>query len=75
VSLGRELAAAARTFNMNVGAATRSGVQDAVDTARAERDRQAYLAHPESGDDGWDGIEAWGSRDGDNPAAARGKPA
>ena len=55
-----ELAAEARELGINVSEAAREGLRRAVRRRRAERDRQAYLTHPEVEDDEWDEAEAWG---------------
>jgi post-segregation antitoxin (ccd killing protein) len=60
VSIDDELAAEARELGINVSEAAREGLRRAVRRRRAERDRQAYLAHPEAEDDQWDDAEAWG---------------
>jgi hypothetical protein len=54
------LAAEARELGINVSEAAREGLRQAIRRRRAERDRVAYLAHPETEDDGWDGVESWG---------------
>jgi post-segregation antitoxin (ccd killing protein) len=54
-----ELAAEARQLGINVSEAARDGLRRAVRQRRAERDRAAYVAHPEAEDDGWDDAEAW----------------
>jgi hypothetical protein len=61
VSIDDELAAEARELGINVSEAAREGLRRAVRRRRAERDRQAYLAHPEVGDDDWDEAESWGA--------------
>jgi post-segregation antitoxin (ccd killing protein) len=55
-----ELAAEARELGINVSEAARDGLRQAIRRRRAERDREAYLAHPESEDEHWDGAESWG---------------
>lgn len=62
ITLDSELAAHAREFDVNVSSAARDGIRAAVRRAQAEADRQAYLRQPESDDDGWDDVEAWGDR-------------
>jgi post-segregation antitoxin (ccd killing protein) len=54
-----ELAAEARELGIDVPEAVREGLRHAIRRRRAERDRQAHLAHPESEDDDWDRAEAW----------------
>ena len=55
-----ELAAEARELGINVSEAARDGLRQAVRRRRAERDRAAYLAQPESEDVDWDEAESWG---------------
>lgn len=55
-----ELAAEARELGINVSEAARDGLRRAVRRRRAQLDREAYLAHPEAEDDGWEHAEAWG---------------
>lgn len=62
VSLGDELAEQAHQLGVNVSAAARQGVREAVRQALARLDREAYQRHPERPDDGWDEAEAWGDR-------------
>lgn len=59
VHLDDELAAEARELDINVSEAARDGLRQAIRRRRAERDRAAYLAHPEEEDVGWDEAEAW----------------
>ena len=54
------VAAEARELGINVSEAAREGLRQAVRRRRAERDRAAYLAHPEVEDADWDEAEAWG---------------
>jgi len=60
VILDDDLAAQARELGINVSEAAREGLRDAIRRRRAERDRQAYLAHPEADDADWEDAEAWG---------------
>jgi post-segregation antitoxin (ccd killing protein) len=60
ISLSPELAVEARRLGVNVSAAARQGVFDAVRQASALADREAYRNHPEGPGDGWDDAEAWG---------------
>jgi post-segregation antitoxin (ccd killing protein) len=60
VSLDDALAAEARELGINVSEAARQGLREAIRRRRAERDRAAYLAHPEVEDADWDAAEAWG---------------
>jgi post-segregation antitoxin (ccd killing protein) len=59
-TLDGELADRARQLGINVSAAARQGVADAVRAALAESDREAYLRHPEGGETFWAEAEAWG---------------
>lgn len=54
-----ELAAEARELGINVSEAAREGLRQAIRRRRAERDRAAYLSHPEAEDGDWDEAEAW----------------
>jgi post-segregation antitoxin (ccd killing protein) len=60
VNFDDELAAEARELGINVSEAAREGLRQAIRRRRAERDREAYLAQPESEDADWDRAEAWG---------------
>ena len=55
-----ELAAEARELGINVSEAAREGLRQAVRRRRAERDRAAYLAQPETEEAEWDEAESWG---------------
>ena len=55
-----ELVAEARALGINVSEAAREGLRQAVRRRRAERDRAAYLAQPETEDADWDEAESWG---------------
>ena len=59
-SLDDRTAAEARRLGVNISAAARAGVADAVRRALAESDRAAYQRRPERDDDPWEGAEAWG---------------
>ena len=59
-TLGNELADQARRLNVNVSAAARQGVADAIRAARERADREAYLRHPENLEDAWTEVRAWG---------------
>jgi post-segregation antitoxin (ccd killing protein) len=59
-SLDDELAQRARQLGINISAAARQGVADAVRAALARSDRQAYRQHPERADGFWTHAEAWG---------------
>lgn len=58
-TLDDELAERARRLDVNVSAAARQGVADAVRAALAESDRAAYERLPERPDPFWDDVEAW----------------
>lgn len=55
-----ELAERARQLGVNISAAARQGVADAVRAALARSDREAYQRRPERVDDFWTDVEAWG---------------
>jgi post-segregation antitoxin (ccd killing protein) len=59
-TLDDELAERARQLGINISAAARQGVADAVRAALARSDRQAYQRHPEGPDSFWTQAEAWG---------------
>lgn len=59
-TLDEQLAAHAKSLGVNLSAAARRGVEDAVRRARAEADAQAYRRHPEAEADEWADVEAWG---------------
>jgi len=59
-TLDEELAERARRLGINVSAAARQGVADAVRSALARSDREAYLRRPERADTFWTEAEAWG---------------
>lgn len=56
-----ELAERARQLGINISAAARQGVADAVRAALARSDREAYQRHPERPDSFWTEAEAWGN--------------
>lgn len=58
-TLDDDLAARARQLGINVSAAARQGVADAVRAALARSDREAYRRHPEDVDPFWTAAEAW----------------
>ncbi len=60
ITLDEDLAEQARRFGVNVSAAARDGVRDAVHAAMAREDRAAYERHPEAVDDVWMDLQAWG---------------
>jgi len=55
-----DLADRARQLGINISAAARQGVADAVRAALARSDRQAYQHRPERSDPFWSDAEAWG---------------
>ena len=62
-TLDEELAQRARTLNINISAAAREGVANAVRAALAVSDRAAYEANPEHPDTFWDAAQRWSDRD------------
>jgi post-segregation antitoxin (ccd killing protein) len=58
-TLDPSLAERARQLGINISAAARQGVADAVRAALARSDREAYLRHPERPDSSWADAEAW----------------
>ncbi len=60
ISLDEKLANQARQLGINISAAARQGVADAVRAALARNDRDAYQRHPERLDGFWTEAEAWG---------------
>ena len=58
-TLDRELVEHAHRLNVNVSAAARKGVEDAVRDAMARADREAYRRQPEQPDPFWSQVEAW----------------
>lgn len=59
-TLDDELAERARKLGINISAAARRGVADAVQAALARADREAYQRHPERPGPSWAEAEAWG---------------
>jgi post-segregation antitoxin (ccd killing protein) len=59
-TLDDELAERARRLGINISAAARQGVADAVRAALARSDREAYERHPERPDEFWTEAETWG---------------
>lgn len=59
-TLEDKLAEQARRLGINISAAARQGVADAVRAALSASDRQAYERHPERHDPFWSEAEAWG---------------
>lgn len=58
-TMEESLAEQARRLGVNVSAAAREGVANAVRAALAEADRAAYLKKPERVDGFWTEAEAW----------------
>jgi post-segregation antitoxin (ccd killing protein) len=59
-TLDEGLAERARQLDINISAAARQGVADAVRAALTQSDREAYLRHPEGADSFWAEAETWG---------------
>lgn len=59
-TLDDSMAELARRLGINISAAAREGVAAAVRAALVEADRNAYRDRPETVDDGWAEVEAWG---------------
>lgn len=59
VTLDEDLAERARNLGINISAAARQGIADAVRDAVARSDREAYRKHPEDPDVFWSEAEAW----------------
>ena len=59
-TLDEDLAERARRLGINISAAARQGVADAVRVALAQADREAYQRNPERPDSFWAEAEAWG---------------
>ena len=57
-TLDEELAELAHRLNINISAAARQGVTDAVREAMAASDRTAYLRRPERSDAFWSDADA-----------------
>jgi len=62
-TLDKKLAERARALGVNISAAAREGVAEAVRAALVRSDREAYLRHPEHADTFWTDAETWGSRE------------
>jgi len=58
-TLDDDLAHRARELGINISAAARQGVADAVRDALTQSDRRAYQRHPEQHDPSWNAAEAW----------------
>ncbi|MDA8266784.1 MAG: type II toxin-antitoxin system CcdA family antitoxin [Actinomycetota bacterium] len=59
-TLDEDLAAQAHQLGVNISAAARQGVADAVRSALERSDREAYIRNPERADASWTEAEAWG---------------
>lgn len=59
-TLDQKLASRAHQLGINISAAARQGVADAVRAALLRADRDAYVKHPEHVDDFWSDAEEWG---------------
>lgn len=59
ITISDDLAQSARDLGINMSAAARDGIAEAVRRAQALEDRAAYLRQPEGDDDAWDAAEAW----------------
>ncbi len=57
-----QLAERARRLGINISAAARQGIGDAVRAAMARSDREAYQRAPERPDPSWAEAEAWGEQ-------------
>lgn len=58
-TLDEELAERARRLVINISAAARKGVADAVRAAMERADLEAYLTQPERADTFWAAVETW----------------
>lgn len=58
-TLDQELAEQAHQLGVNISAAARQGVADAVRAALERSDREAYRRHPERAGTFWTAAEAW----------------
>jgi post-segregation antitoxin (ccd killing protein) len=61
-TLDEALAERARQLSINISAAAREGVANAVRLALAQADRAAYQQHPERPDPFWTEAEGWNGR-------------
>lgn len=59
-TLSKDLAEQARRLGINVSAAARRGVAEAVRASLVQSDRAAYQRYPEQPDPFWTDAEAWG---------------
>lgn len=74
-TLDEERPSGARRLNIDISAAARQGVADAVRSALARSDQAAYRRMPEEPDPFWDEAAAWSFMAGDAYAAAGNRPA
>jgi post-segregation antitoxin (ccd killing protein) len=61
-TLDDDLAERAHELGINISAAARQGVADAVRAALTRSDRDAYKRHPEHVDAFWTEAEAWSEK-------------
>ena len=59
-TLDEDLAERARRLGVNISAAARQGVSDAVRAALERSDREVYTKFPERADSDWTNAESWG---------------
>jgi len=59
-TLEESLAEEAKRLGINISAAARDGVANAVRAALTQADREAYVRHPERPDPFWVRAESWG---------------
>lgn len=59
-TIDEDLADRARQLGINISAAARQGIADAVRVALERSDREAYQRRPERPDGFWRDAEAWG---------------
>jgi post-segregation antitoxin (ccd killing protein) len=59
-TLDEELATRAHQLGINISAAARQGVADAVRAELLRSDREAYEKRPEHADQFWSDVEVWG---------------
>ena len=62
VTVDDQLLERARRLGVNISAAARQGIDDAVRSALVRSDREAYRRTPERVDPAWESVEAWGER-------------
>ena len=60
VTLDEELSERAHRLKINISAAARQGITDAVRSALLRSDREAYQRFPEPADRFWEAADAWG---------------